>query len=175
MKNWPYLLEESVLGQATLMLLSSSTVNRYIRLAKRLAESSDLKRKLELGLITSDELLEHADNLWRFVVESKERDLPEIELALILPIVSRFATEKAIEMLLRISVYDKTPAIWISTLARDLYNRLSANQTVNISTESSLKLRLQKLEAGYVSFECKNDINISARDLYSNESLRAAA
>ncbi len=128
MTKQPFLHEEAFLGESAIMLLASSSLNRYVRIAKTLATASPLRLKLEGGRLTIQDLLIHADSLWRRILNSRERDLPEVELAVILPIVADLATDEAADLLIRVSMQDQVPAAWISALARHLFQQRATNE-----------------------------------------------
>lgn len=178
MKKQHFLLPENFLGQAAFMLLSSSTLNRYIRVAKSLAQSSTIRRNLELNLITVQDLINHADYLWRLVLKSRQRDIPEVELATILPIIANFATDEASEFLMRLSILDQPPATWISALARQLLNHRPANQLIDHPKTSLVPFVVTSVGADHNSLEnlaksLPPCVSTSTRDSYSYKSVPA--
>lgn len=128
-------ISEEFLGHAAFMLLSSSSIDRYIRTAKSLSFASQLKQYLDLSIFTDDDLLKEADSLWRQILQKDKRDIPEIKLAILLPLAAEFASDKASNILLDIALQDRSPASWVSALARHLFN----NRRTNIEFREEVK------------------------------------
>lgn len=127
------LFPEEFLSKAAFALLSSSTVHRYARMAKSLAATSRLRSALYASQVTTKELFMHAEGLWRQLVGQKQRDLPEVELALILATLGETAVGEVDNLLIRISMTDKAPVSWISALARRLYHERASNQELQVA------------------------------------------
>ena len=113
-------VEVAVLPEAAFLLSTSSSVNRYVRLAKSLAKASALADYLESGLINDVDLLNRCRELRNVLAAKKQRDVEEIELAVIMAILADVPTEAVSDLLLEFSVYDQSPLTWISALARKL-------------------------------------------------------
>jgi hypothetical protein len=123
------IVPEGVLGHTAFMLLSSSSANHYIQSAIAAGPSSRIENNLDLGIMTHEELVEHASSLWSTIVHSTKRDVPEVELAILLPILARVAadSEETRRLIRSISVHDEVPAIWLSALARKLWRQMPSD------------------------------------------------
>lgn len=129
---------EDFLSEAAFLLLSSSSVHRYVRMAQSLAASSPLRADLKSNRVTVQQVLRYAQKLWGGALGQKQRGLEEIELAVILAILQESSIEAVDELLIRMSVIDRPPVSWISALARRLYQERASNQEIRIAQSVSL-------------------------------------
>lgn len=108
------MLEKEILREAAFQLLASSTIRRYMREARRLANEHGLVERF-----ADPEPREHARRrlveLLRQLEGDEARTPSEFEAALLLTALAR--TEIAVELL---SQAANTPATWIRALARRL-------------------------------------------------------
>jgi hypothetical protein len=115
------------LAEAAFVLLTSSTSSRYIRLAKRVALRSQLHARLKREPEMAAILVGHARTLWAQVLKAEQRDVFEIELALLLPVLAGTAEVGVEDLLLTLAVENRPVAAWISALARALLKERASN------------------------------------------------
>jgi len=120
-------IEEVILSDGAFLLLGSSSVSRYVRMAGQLAYETTLRNQIESGLVSTDDLLNRARELRAQLAAKKQRDVEEVELAIIIAITSEIASETASELLIELSLNDQPPLTWISALARRLFQERAAN------------------------------------------------
>src|SRR5216117_155952 len=92
-------IEKTIMCEGAFLLLSSSSVARYVRVAKQLAEDSALKDHLACGAISIGELINRARKLHMVIASKNQRDVEEIELAIIMSILSETASDQAFDLL----------------------------------------------------------------------------
>ncbi|HEU0009072.1 MAG TPA: hypothetical protein VFT34_04565 [Verrucomicrobiae bacterium] len=120
-------IEEAILGDGAFLLLASSSVSHYMRMAAQLAHETALRNRFESGLVSLKEMLNRAKELRARLAAKKQRDLEEVELAIIVAICSETPSEAASELLVELSLNDQPPLTWISALARRLFQERAAN------------------------------------------------
>jgi hypothetical protein len=129
------LLTEESLHEGAFMLLTCSSLTRYVRMAKLLAQTSGLRARIESGQVTFPDTLKRAEELWREMLRSKERELAEVELAAILAAIAQASIADVSDLLTRISLIDRPSVTWVSALARRLYQERPTNQEVTLSAQ----------------------------------------
>jgi|SRR5882724_6524677 len=120
-------IEKAVMCEGAFLLFSSSSATRYVRMAKQLAEDSALKDHLACGAISIEELINRARKLHTVIASKDQRDIEEIELAIIMAILSETASDQAFDLLADFSLYDRNSLAWISAAARNLFQQLAKN------------------------------------------------
>ena len=130
MNKCGYWIEESVLRDGAFLLLTSSSVDRYVRVAKSLAHSSELREYLQAGRLDVEHLIAHARELRGNLNGKKQREIEEVELAIVLAVLATNASEEVSDLLIESSLNDQQPLTWISALARRLYQQRGANEIV---------------------------------------------
>ena len=115
------LFTEEELADASFLLLSSSCIARYTRIAQEKAAKIQLNEKL--GIFTVDGLISRAETLWKQIQQTTQRDVPEIELALILAGLAPIPNPRVNELLTQIKLDSGLSMRWISALANNLLRR----------------------------------------------------
>lgn len=123
-------LTESELAEAAFLLMSSSSVDRYVRIAKTLAQGSVAQRRVSEEPEAIDQLLQTAKQLWSEVVSSARRDTPEVELAVTLVVLGKTSDERCEDFLRDIGHVALSSAFWISSLARKLLFERPSNNVI---------------------------------------------
>lgn len=133
MKFSSTILPEGFLNKAAFALLSSSSVHRYVRIAKSLATSSPLRSNLDSNKVTVQHLIEYAQELWSEALSQKQRGISEVELAVIVSTLSETSLEEVDELLIRMAILDSPPISWIAALARQLCQERVSNQDQKVA------------------------------------------
>ena len=114
------LIAESVAADATFQMLASSTIKRYLHVAREIAERAGLIAAIR----TSPEMaalgFDRARALWNAVSRSDNRTSEEFELALLLVGLIDGQYEPAESLLLQIASSPDSSAVWTIALARRL-------------------------------------------------------
>jgi hypothetical protein len=117
------------LSGATFSLLTASSGGRYIQMAKEGAARSTFRRWLARNPERIPDVLAHARTLWRAVLETSERDVPEWELAIVLPILAQTAGHETDLLLRAVALSERRNAAWLAALARRLLHERAENQS----------------------------------------------
>jgi hypothetical protein len=139
MSNNECVLSEDILREGAFLLLSSSSMNRYLRMAQGLARASSLQARLDIEELSVRDLVARAKWLWRELLSRNQRDVPEIELAIILAALTDNTAIEVSDLLVLVSLNDRPPVTWISALARRLYQSRAENEEI-ILWESTLQM-----------------------------------
>src|SRR4051812_18076163 len=126
------LLNEADLREGAFMLLSCSSLTRYARMAKVLAQTSGLRRRIESGEVTLSVALRYAEDSWQKLLQKEQRDVEEVELAAIITALAHSASEQISAFLIRLAMIDRASVSWVSALARRLYQERPTNQDIRI-------------------------------------------
>jgi len=145
------LISEEALKEAAFLLLTSSSIERYVRLSKTSFATQELRRALTIGAVTAPMLIERADRLWRQLLQVKQRDLPEVELATILATLAITAVPEVSKLLERISLIDGPSVAWISALARRLLQERPTNQDFKVPTTFLILTPIKRVDSGVTS------------------------
>ncbi|MBI3326726.1 MAG: hypothetical protein HYZ81_08500 [Nitrospinae bacterium] len=121
------LFPEEKLAEAAFDLLSSSSLERYARKADEHALSSALASELRRTPFIIPDLVDMARRLWRELIRASERDVPEVELALLLGLLAQTASSDVDELLVDLAIVEAPAAAWVSSLARRLLQRRGGN------------------------------------------------
>ena len=124
------LFSKEELAEGTFYLLSSSSVDRYVRMAKEVAFRTNLFSQVQADPTLTVGVLHRARNLWSDVLSAQKRTLSEIELALVLPILARTAAPQVDGLLGALLVVERPSATWINALAKRLCGERVVNQNV---------------------------------------------
>jgi hypothetical protein len=112
-------IEEALLSEATFQLLASSTLRRYLRVAREYAGKAGLERRAALEAAFAEAGVERARQLYEAVRGAERRPAEEAELALLLVTLSD-ARAPVDDLLLRLSE-DRSPGLgWLRSLAERL-------------------------------------------------------
>jgi hypothetical protein len=114
------LIAETVLADAAFQLLASSTIKRYLRVAREIAEHGGLVTAIRAAPDTADRALDRARALWNTVSGADARIPEEFELALLLVGLIDGQYEPAEALLLQIASSPAAPATWSIALAKRL-------------------------------------------------------
>ncbi len=112
------MLSTSVAADVAFGLLTSSSMQRYIRIAREAAASFG-----SAVSATPEEwptVVERAARLWRQLLRSDKREPEEAELVVLLVALSRTALDGVDDLLAKVALADRQPASWVSALARTL-------------------------------------------------------
>lgn len=132
------LIPEEVLAKAAFGLLSSSSVERYVRVANEIASSPDLRTSLETSGVAVDQLLVRAQEAVRALSVARQREPQEFELALLLQVLSVFPDPEVDALLSRIALSDRAALAWPGAQAKHLLNRRPSNGITTIVSSTAL-------------------------------------
>jgi len=118
-----HILTDAQLAAAAAALISSSSIGRYARLAARAAADAALSIRIRDEPRFGQRLLRWAEDAWPRVVGVKERDLAEIELAVVLSALGPTGLRGVDRLLERLAQVDQPSTAWVSALARQLRAR----------------------------------------------------
>jgi hypothetical protein len=114
------LIAEAVIANATFQLLASSTIKRYLRVARDTADRGGLITAIRATPGTARQALDRARTLWTTVSRADTRIPEEFELALLLVGLMDAPYEPAEGLLLQIASSADTHATWTIALAKRL-------------------------------------------------------
>jgi hypothetical protein len=114
------LIQESVAADAAFQLLASSTIKRYLRVAREIAERAGLIAAIRETAETASHALDRARALWNAVNGANTRIPEEFELALLLVALIDGQYEPAEALLLQIASSPDALAPWSIALAKRL-------------------------------------------------------
>lgn len=114
------LIAESFIADATFQMLASSTIKRYLRVAREIAERAGLAAEIHTNPDIASQALERARALWNTVSSADTRIPEEFELGLLLIGLIDGPHEPAESLLLQIASSPDAPAAWTVALAKRL-------------------------------------------------------
>ena len=112
------LLSQHELAKAAFGLLTSSSTERYVRIAQDSA--AGLVKKLQPVPLRWQRVLDRANRLWQEAVRGTRRESSEVELAVLLSALAQTAIPNVDRLLATVSLIDRPPVAWLSALARNL-------------------------------------------------------
>jgi hypothetical protein len=173
-------LAKPELEEAASYLLTSSTVSRYIRLAREVANRSTLAAQLRSDPDFSSRLAMYARERWLELSSSPQRDVQEVELAIILPLLARAPLPSVEALLSDVGLSVRPSAAWIGALARHLISERPTNTQRQISarrdaSRSGLMLSSSHLESQELIISEPMVVARSPRGSFSQSQLRLAA
>jgi hypothetical protein len=115
------LIAEPILAEAAFQLLASSTINRYLRVAREITDRANLIAAIRATPETASQALDRASTLWNVVSTADTRIPEEFELGLLLVGLIDGQHHPAEALLLRIASSSEAFATWTIALARRLY------------------------------------------------------
>ena len=115
------MLEQELIDRAAFELLSCSTGPRYCQVSTILSQLTGLESKLENESVSEGEIRVWFWERWQAVLLSTERDVPEIELALVLPALARWGQDWVDDLLHTVAMSTSRGAAWLANLARTLH------------------------------------------------------
>ena len=113
-------LSQGELEQAAFELLTCSSISRYVRQAKNEAARSRVFRTLQVQPQLAKRIITRIRELRRALVKRKQRDVPEIEMAVLLAGLSRTAFREVDELLVEIGLLETPVFSLLSALSRIL-------------------------------------------------------
>ena len=126
------LLSQHELAKAAFGLLTSSSIERYVRIAQDSA--AGLVEKLQPVPLRWQCVLDRANRLWQEAVRGTRRESSEVELAVLLSALAQTAIPNVDRLLATVSLIDRPPVAWLSALARNLRMHRSATLTIGRPT-----------------------------------------
>lgn len=131
------LLSQHELAKAAFGLLTSSSSERYVRIAQDSA--AGLVKKLQPDLLQWQRVLDRANRLWQEAARGTRREPSEVELAVLLSALAQTAIPNVDRLLATVSLIDRPPVAWLSALARNLRMHRSATLTIGRPTSISIR------------------------------------
>ncbi len=128
--NTNQLISQVDLEDATFYLLTSSSIERYIRLSKKIASQSALISQIHDHPEFIEAVLMRARILSQQVLILEKRDVAEFELSVLLPVLARTASPVVDEILLTLALSDRSSAAWVSALARTLRSERPSDRDI---------------------------------------------
>lgn len=129
-------LEKDALARVAFGLLTSSTIERYHRVAREAA--ADVATKLSEHPSMSASAVKRARTLWAQVVRSQRREPVEAELAVLLTALARMAVYGVDDLISAIALHDRPPGTWLSALARRVWRERPSTGTIGIDSSRTL-------------------------------------
>jgi len=114
------LIAEPFIADATFQMLASSTIKRYLVVARETVERAGLVTVVRTEPERASQVLDRARTLWNVVSSADTRIPEEFELALLLVGMIDGQYEPAESLLLQIASSPDTPATWSVALAKRL-------------------------------------------------------
>lgn len=122
------------LSDAAFELLTSSVLGRFARKAQEAAARSDLRTRVEQNPAILESLVRRARDLWQQLLQMEQRGVEEVELSLLLALLSETAWREVPDLLRDIGVVDKPVVAWVAGLARLLRHTGAGNRDVSLSS-----------------------------------------
>jgi hypothetical protein len=117
MSTSPFFSQEE-LADAAFAMLTSSSLERYARMAQQSAVHAQLREQMQRNPQLIPDLIRRANELRRTILRSAQRDVSEVELAVLLMVLSPTAASTVDQLLLDLSIVNWPAVAWISGLAR---------------------------------------------------------
>jgi hypothetical protein len=142
-------IPDDVLSETTMQLLASSTLRRYLRVAREYGGALSLSEKLIENNSLQEEIVARLESLSQSLENEEERPAEEAEIALWLVALSdaRVPIRKLLE---RWETYRASGLAWIRALAKRL---ISSGPLVSEEIEGLLGTFMQSLPAGMPEVE----------------------
>jgi hypothetical protein len=147
------LFSQEELADAVFTLLTSSSIERYARMAEQAALQAQLREQLHMKPQLIPDLIRRANELRRTMLRSAQRDVSEVELAVLLMMLAPTAAPAVDQLLLDLSIVNWPAVAWISGLARRLLQERRSHaeaivwppqqKSVQWETFSSAEVRLR--------------------------------
>ena len=148
--NTTALFAEQELAEAAFDLLTSTSVDRYVRMAKQAAQRSKLSDRLRVEPTIIPEMLQHAKGLWRTLRGSTQRDVPEVELAILLALLAETGLRDIDSLLVDLSLVDSPTVAWIGALARRLLHARPRNAILPIAQHANRSAQVTMVNSAHV-------------------------
>src|SRR5687767_1276210 len=85
------IIPEALRARTAFELLASSSLSRYVRVCRSAARSVNVQHAVAVRDVSTLELLEMAEETWRFLAQQTLRDEKEVDLAVLLAILANSA------------------------------------------------------------------------------------
>lgn len=132
------------LADTAFRLLACSSLYSYVAVAKRASEQANVYARLRSDPGMAGVLVNRARELWKQLLSTTgQRDIAEVELAMLLPMLAHAATRDVDALLRALLLVEKPHAAWISALAKRLYADRSVN--LDLTLTDTLFSRLPRL------------------------------
>jgi hypothetical protein len=115
------------LADAAFALLTSSSLERYARMAHQAAVRTCLHEQLRMNPQLIPDLIRQTKARWRALLCGDRRDVPEVELAILLTLLAPTAAPAVDQLLIDLSIVDRPAVAWIAGLARRLLQERRSN------------------------------------------------
>lgn len=126
-------MEDEEAARVAFELLTCSSIERYVRMSKQAAARSPLRRMLLTSADRIHEVLGHARRLLGELRRSSRRDVPEVELAVILALLAQRADgSEAEDLMIKVAIEIRPSCRWLSALARQLLHEGSSDTTIEL-------------------------------------------
>lgn len=141
------LVEEDLLQKTDFLLITSSSLDRFARIAKQAAAQSQLHQNIKSGTISLTTILARTEHLYSELAICQQSDVQEAELAILLSVLAATGDLKSQQLILHIANTDTAPgARWIRALAillwqekkETLISYEAANRRIKTSANSTL-------------------------------------
>jgi hypothetical protein len=123
-------LSETQMQDGAFLLLSSSSLDRYARMANLLAQP--ILGRLREEPDSANRAVERSRRLLQELLLAGTRDLPEVELAALLAALSQTGIREVGKLLDEVGLLDAAPVLWISALARRLRQARVTTVSMNV-------------------------------------------
>ena len=123
------MFEQNEVAETAFWLLTSSSVERYVRMAKQAAWRIQSHHQFVIHPERMRQLVTLARNRWECLLGSTQRDTPEVELAILLCMLAQNAAPEVDGLLLAVAIVDRPGVAWIAALARRLLQERASNHT----------------------------------------------
>lgn len=158
------LFSDQELADAAFDLLASSTLDRYARMAEQAALHSRIADELRRNPHIIPQLLDAVKQRWVALRRCSQRDVPEVEVALLVSLLAQTAAPQVDDLLKDLSLVDCGPVAWISALARRLLRERTSNterslwpvppETIRYETRNSAAVRYRLTIQLPLSIKC---------------------
>jgi hypothetical protein len=135
------------LADAAADFITSSTLHRFALKAKEASRRARLRRHVQMVPQMIPSLVERAKSLWYELRRSSYRDIPEVELAILLALLSETAAPGVDELLVDVSLIDQPSVAWIGSLARRLLQEHASNTSRSLTEypRRDINIRVENL------------------------------
>lgn len=115
------LVTQEHLADAAFDLLTSSGIERYVRMAKRAAIRAELRERALRDEIDAVQMFTRSVELWSGLALLSSRGESETELAILITALSTVGPKELVDVLLMALAIEQRPSLaWIAALARKL-------------------------------------------------------
>src|SRR5215831_14002817 len=121
--------DQNEIAETAFWLLTSSSVDRYVRMAKHAALRIHSHHQFVINPERMRQLVTAVRVRWECLLGSTQRDTPEVELAIVLCILAQNAAPEVDGLLLAVATVDRPAVAWVAALARRLLQERSSNYT----------------------------------------------